>query len=149
MRLVTLLTGLAIALLPSPALAEHCYHSPKQLVEAFLRMMLEEKKPRAAFEAFVSKSYIEHNPWMDGDLERIIEFHEFYFEAVPDERSQIKRLMADGDLIIVHRQSGITLSFPMGNAVMEIFRVEQCKIVEHWDVIQPVPLDPSNPHGMF
>lgn len=149
MRIPIIACAVSSALLSTQAMAQECSRSPKEVVEGFLRLMHVEKKPRQAFEAFVSNSYIEHSPWLEGDLEAIISFREFEASANPEDTTLIKRLLADGDYIIVHSHSGIRPSSPASNAVMEIFRVENCKIAEHWDVTQPVPIDVPNPNGMF
>jgi predicted SnoaL-like aldol condensation-catalyzing enzyme len=36
-----------------------------------------------------------------------------------------------------------------GVAVVDIFRVENGAIVEHWDVMQPVPPQTANKNGVF
>jgi predicted SnoaL-like aldol condensation-catalyzing enzyme len=38
---------------------------------------------------------------------------------------------------------------PRGRAIIEIFRLEEGKIVEHWDAIQEIPETSANPNGMF
>jgi predicted SnoaL-like aldol condensation-catalyzing enzyme len=38
---------------------------------------------------------------------------------------------------------------PRGKAIAEVFRFENDRIVEHWDVIQDVPAESKNPNGMF
>jgi predicted SnoaL-like aldol condensation-catalyzing enzyme len=35
------------------------------------------------------------------------------------------------------------------NSVIDIFRIENGKIAEHWDVIQEVPEKSANKHPMF
>jgi predicted SnoaL-like aldol condensation-catalyzing enzyme len=36
-----------------------------------------------------------------------------------------------------------------GRALADFFRLEDGKVVEHWDVIQEVPKHAANPNGMF
>ena len=149
MRIPIMACLVSLALFSPQAMAQECSMSSKEVVEGFLRLMYAEKKPRQAFEAFVGKGYIEHSPWLEGDLEAIISFREFEASTNPEDTTRIKRLLADGEYIVVHSHSGIRPSSPASNAVMEIFRVEGCKIAEHWDVTQPVPIDAPNPNGMF
>jgi predicted SnoaL-like aldol condensation-catalyzing enzyme len=66
----------------------------------------------------------------------------------PSVHSEIKRLLVDGDDVILHvhavREPGTK-----GNAMMDIFKLENGKIVEHWDVVQPIPQNPANNNAMF
>ncbi len=56
--------------------------------------------------------------------------------------------MAEGDLVVTH---GLikTSSEDRGTAAADIFRLEDGKIVEHWDVLQPVPETAENDNTMF
>jgi predicted SnoaL-like aldol condensation-catalyzing enzyme len=57
-----------------------------------------------------------------------------------------KHVLADGDLVAVHTH----VATPQGDlATVDLFRLDAGKIVEHWDVVQPVPEQVLNPHGMF
>jgi predicted SnoaL-like aldol condensation-catalyzing enzyme len=60
--------------------------------------------------------------------------------------SDIRRVIADDVLVAVHNRIGM----PGGDiATVDIFRVQDGLVAEHWDVVQPVPEQPANPHGMF
>ena len=67
----------------------------------------------------------------------------------PDAHGEIKRVFADGDYVILHSQwRGLTDS-ARGEAVVDIYRLEDGKVVEHWDVIQPIPETAANKNTMF
>jgi predicted SnoaL-like aldol condensation-catalyzing enzyme len=57
-------------------------------------------------------------------------------------------VFADGDYVILHCHS-IHEPGTLGRAVVDIFKLENGKVVEHWDVIQDVPEKPMNANGMF
>lgn len=71
-----------------------------------------------------------------------------YFEENPDYRSEIVRSATDGDLVWLHVHS-TNGEDDRGQAVVDIFRVEEGMIVEHWDVIQDVPEPSANTNTMF
>ncbi len=52
--------------------------------------------------------------------------------------STIARTLADGDLVMVHRRV-TRASDPRGQAIIDLFRLRDGRIVEHWDVVQPIP----------
>ncbi len=63
-------------------------------------------------------------------------------------RSEIKRSFVDGDYVILHVHA-IREPGTRGNAIVDIFRLENGKIVEHWDAVQPIPENSANNNTMF
>ena len=61
---------------------------------------------------------------------------------------EIKRVIAEGDMVATHSHLIMELGQP-GRALADFFRLENGKVVEHWDVIQEVPEKAANPNGMF
>ena len=67
----------------------------------------------------------------------------------PDAHGEIKRVIADGDYVVLHSQWRGLSESPRGEAVVDIYRWENGKVVEHWDVIQPIPETAANNNTMF
>jgi len=63
-------------------------------------------------------------------------------------RQAFKRFIAEEDLVAVHSHMTREPS-DRGFAVMDIFRLENYKVVEHWDLIQEMSEHATNPNGMF
>ena len=97
---------------------------------------------------YVGSRYTQHNPMGADNLEGIKNFIQFLKEKMPDAHWELKRVFADGDYVITH---GHTVSKPgdRGMAAMDIFRLENGKIVEHWDAVQPIPEKALNSNTMF
>lgn len=92
--------------------------------------------------------YIQHNPTAEDGIEGFRKFIGFLKERYPQSRSEIRRAFASGDFVILHVLSRRTPD-ATGSAIVDIFRLEQGKIVEHWDVIQPIPDKAANSNTMF
>ncbi len=92
--------------------------------------------------------YIQHNPTAPDGIEGFRGFIKFLKEKYPNRTSEIKRVMADGDLVMLHVHSKPNPE-DRGSAIIDIFRVENGKIVEHWDVMQPIPEKAANTNTMF
>jgi predicted SnoaL-like aldol condensation-catalyzing enzyme len=72
----------------------------------------------------------------------------FLREKFPDSHSEIKQVFADGDYVILHVHS-VREKGSRGRAIVDIFKLEDGKIVEHWDVVQDIPEKSANSNGMF
>ena len=119
----------------------------KKNVVEFYRAMINQKDFEAA-SRYVGSRYIQHNPMGADNLEGIKNFILFLKEKMPDAHWELKRVFGDGEFVITH---GHTVSKPgdRGMATMDIFRLEDGKIVEHWDTVQPIPEKALNSNTMF
>jgi predicted SnoaL-like aldol condensation-catalyzing enzyme len=119
----------------------------KKNVVEFYKAMINQKDFEATSK-YVGSRYIQHNPMGADNLEGIKNFIQFLREKLPDAQWELKRVFADGDYVITH---GHTVSKPgdRGMAAMDIFRLENGKIVEHWDAVQPIPEKAMNTNTMF
>jgi predicted SnoaL-like aldol condensation-catalyzing enzyme len=118
----------------------------RELVTEFARLLYTERDPRTAFARFVSPDYIQHNPGLPDGPEAAVEGLEPKFRA-EGARFEVQRILVDGDLAVVHLKA----SRPGGpdTAVADFYRIEGGRLVEHWDVLQPVPPVSANDHPMF
>jgi predicted SnoaL-like aldol condensation-catalyzing enzyme len=77
-----------------------------------------------------------------------IAFLEPIYQRNPQHRMTVHRMIVEDPYIVVHLH-GQSSPEDLGAAAVDILRVENCKIVEHWDVTQPVPAESINGNGMF
>lgn len=120
----------------------------KQTAVAFWNRVFAGRDPGGAVEEYVGATYTQHNPdTADGPDAFIKEMTDFLGRA-PQLRAEIKRVVAEGDFVVIHNH--IT-SGPgdRGLAGLDLFRLHDGKIVEHWDARQPVPENPANANTMF
>jgi predicted SnoaL-like aldol condensation-catalyzing enzyme len=119
----------------------------KKRVLEFYDRVLNRKEADAATE-YIGKKYIQHNPLVPDGVEALQAFVRKNKAESPQSRSVVKRAFAEGDYVILHVHASPSPK-DRGLAIVDIFRLEDGKIVEHWDVIQPVPEKAANPNGMF
>jgi predicted SnoaL-like aldol condensation-catalyzing enzyme len=148
MHLRALALAALIGLSAAPAEAAKCRLTPKQVVTKFMTEFYVEKKVRAAFETWVDPDYIQHNPMAATGRDAAVAFLEPFFAGNPNISYSIKRIIADGNLVAVHAH-GKFAPDDRGISVVDILRVNGCKVMEHWDVVQPVPERAANTNGMF
>ena len=122
---------------------------------AYYTLAFNEGKPRLAVEKYVGldadghKLYTQHNPFAQDGPEAFIAFVEFFKGLFPDLHVDIKRTIAQCDLVMTHAHV-TTSATDLGNAAMDIFRFDRDgKIVEHWDAVQPVEADSANDNTQF
>lgn len=96
----------------------------------------------------VAEDYKQHNPDVPDGKAPFVGYFTGFFKDNPQSRARIVRSATDGDLVYLHVHS-TTGPQDRGQAVVDIFRVEDGVIVEHWDVIQDVPAEAANDNTMF
>jgi predicted SnoaL-like aldol condensation-catalyzing enzyme len=101
-----------------------------------------------AFSKFVGSDFKHHNPFFEGTAEALQAGMKANAQQNPDKVLEVKRVIAEDDFVVIH--SHVRLSpDALGVAVVHIFRFENGKIVELWDLGQPVPEKSMNENGMF
>ncbi|MFQ6393120.1 nuclear transport factor 2 family protein [Nocardia sp. KC 131] len=105
-------------------------------------------KDFAAAAALIGDRYVQHNPEIADGLEGLLARLTQLKQVAPALRVEVKRLVAEGDYVCA-QVHGVREPGERGLAIMDIFRLHDGKLVEHWDVIQPVPETAVNQNGMF
>jgi predicted SnoaL-like aldol condensation-catalyzing enzyme len=92
----------------------------------------------------IGKEYKQHNPLFPDGISPLVG----YLRSAGSLPCEVKRMAIEGDLAFVH------VCYPSWggamHAAVDIFRFDDDgKIVEHWDVLQPVPNTSANSNTMF
>ena len=150
MRKIALLVAFAASMLllnvPASAAATR-QELNKKIVTEFYEQAIN-KKNFAAASKYLGPHYIQHNQRAADGAEGLKAFIRFLIDKFPNAHSEIKRVFADGDYVILHVHS-VREPGTAGAAVVDIFRLENGKIVEHWDVHEDILEKPANANGMF
>ena len=118
----------------------------KKLVTEFYEKVLNQKDI-ASIDKYVGP-YRQHNPMAPDGAEGLKGYIAYLKESAPQFKAEIKRVLADGDLVILHVHA-VRTPGTAGNAIVDIFRLDKGKVVEHWDVVQDVPDASANANTMF
>lgn len=102
-----------------------------------------------AVDKYLDSSYIQHNPYVADGVD---EFKKFFIPAFRNElkefSAEIKHIASSENLVFLHNHQRKNSS-DLGSAALDIFRLKNGKIVEHWDVIQAIPEKSANDNTMF
>jgi predicted SnoaL-like aldol condensation-catalyzing enzyme len=139
--------GLLVSSAPIPAAADDTREANKKTVVEFYEAAINRKDFEAASK-FFGPRYVQHNPSAPDGIEGFKAFLGFLREKFPQSRSEIKRVWAEGDYVILHVHA-VRTPGARGSAIVDVFKLENGKIVEHWDVIQEIPEKAANNNGMF
>ena len=121
--------------------------SPKEIVETANRLLVA-KRSLEAIEKYFAPDYVDHNPHTPGGnlagMLQTLREHGFTEEAPNDRQYElhIDHIVGEGDLVLIHQH--ITEPGNPTLVFMDLFRVRDQRIVEHWDVIQTAPDSPAN-----
>jgi predicted SnoaL-like aldol condensation-catalyzing enzyme len=125
----------------------------RKIVEELLRRLFDEHDIDAALD-LLHEEFVSHNPQIPHDPATAGGRQAFgdYFRTPAGQRlmhapSEVRRIVADAEHVVVHSRIG--RPEPPDVAVVDILRMRDGLVIEHWDVVQPIPDAPANPHGML
>ena len=129
-----------------PSVAAQLAHN-KKLVLDFYHKLIGEKDYEAA-RVYMGAEYRQHAPYATDGHAGVAEWVRKFKEGFPQHHYDVKKVIAEGDLVVLHLH-GKSGPHPHGESVVDIFRIRDGKVVEHWDVIQPIPEHADNANTMF
>jgi predicted SnoaL-like aldol condensation-catalyzing enzyme len=119
----------------------------RETATAFLKLAASGKVSEA-FALYLSRDFSHHNPYFPGDAKSLkagmMEAHQKF----PDTMLEVKHVFEEGDLVAVHSRVRHSADTPEV-AVVHIFRFEDRRIAEMWDIGMQAPPDSPNENGMF
>jgi predicted SnoaL-like aldol condensation-catalyzing enzyme len=118
-----------------------------RLIEAVYEQVL---KPldAARVDEFFAADYIQHSPLAATGAEGLKAFLRWARAHSPAAQHRVQRLFVDGDHVIAHVHV-IVHPGERGRAVVDIFRIADGRVAEHWDVAQEIPAEACNNNGML
>lgn len=119
----------------------------KNTVTAFYEEVINNKDFNAASK-YLGSRYTQHNPNAADGPQGLKQFIEFLQKNYPNAHSEIKQVIAENDYVVLHVHS-IREPGTRGRAIFDLFKLENGKIVEHWDAVQDIPEKSMNNNGMF
>lgn len=111
----------------------------KELVKNYMDDVWVKRKIDVLDQYISSSKFIQHNPHLEDGLDALKNFLPHLFNnLMPNGTWKVKRIIAEDNMVVVH-----SLAKPspesLGMVVVDIFKVDGNKIVEHWDVTTDVP----------
>ncbi len=122
-------------------------NSNKEKATAFLKSIVA-RKIEEAYEKYAAASMRHHNAYFPGDAQSLKQGMIQAHTQFPDTTIDIKQTVEEGNMVAVLSHVCMKPKGP-SVAVVHMFRFQDGKIVEMWDVGQPVPENSPNQHGMF
>ncbi len=96
---------------------------------------------------YMSKDFLQHNPTTPDGPEGVKALVQMLIsQGVPKQKIVFKHVVADGDIVFLHSRyemAGKEWRF------IDIYRVENGKLAEHWDAMMQMPDNRGNDNPMF
>lgn len=120
----------------------------KEVVVAFYKEAHFDGDVDGAIARYVGDTYVQHTPGAADGVEGLRDYINAFLKIFPNAKGDIRRVIAEDDIVVVHAHWTGLIS-PNGDVGVDIFRVKDGKLLEHWDVIAAIPDTSKNPNTMY
>lgn len=98
-------------------------------------------------EEYYHPNIIQHNPFIDNSVQGLMKgIEDLQKQGITIEIQKIWNVFGEGNFVLVCSE-GLFAGKP--TAYFDLFRMENGKIVEHWDVLQDIPEKSAHDNGFF
>jgi len=120
----------------------------KEMAISFLKMA-GSGDVKNAYGRFVSPKFIHHNLHFKGDRKALMSAMEEAAKQSPNKKIEVKQIFEDGNSVITH--SCVIRENPAEPqiSVVHIFKFEDDRVVELWDIGQLIDKNSPNENGAF
>lgn len=122
--------------------------SNTQTVTEFYTRAFNDGEPESAAATALGDTYVQHNPSAPDGAAAFISYVHSMRQKFPGLHVSVRRTVSEGDYVVTHSEFHLGPG-DRGMAVADIWRLSEGKIVEHWDVMHPVPEQAANTNSMF
>ncbi|WP_179214065.1 nuclear transport factor 2 family protein [Paraburkholderia caledonica] len=120
----------------------------KEIVLAFYKEAHFDGDVDGAIARYVGDTYIQHTAAAEDGVEGLRNYINFFLKTFPNAKGDIRRVIADGDIVAVHAH-WTNLVSKNGDVGVDFFRVQDGRLVEHWDVMQAIPDASKNENTVY
>jgi predicted SnoaL-like aldol condensation-catalyzing enzyme len=121
----------------------------KKLVQDFEEVAWNQHDVEKAL-TYLSPNYKQHNPYFADGVTGFKDGLSGLVAANPNLTIEIKKIFAEGEYVFIQKYAVLDSKAQTGKkAIMDIYKIEDGKIAEHWDVIEDIPEEPKNTNTMF
>ena len=110
------------------------------LITDFVQNLMNNHNFDYILERYNDSSYVQHNRNLPDKITGLVGFLEEFVEDYPDYTYDVKHIYVDGDYVIFHSHATLKKddrgNDKKGMNIIDIWRLEDGRIVEHWDSIQ-------------
>jgi predicted SnoaL-like aldol condensation-catalyzing enzyme len=139
-----LMVVILILILGGTAMGGNLEDANKQVIGTFADAVFV-KKDLSVIDRYMRLDYIQHNPLVKQGINGFKEFFSTWFASVPDWQYTLKKIIAEGDEVWVYGTYAGTLKRDWLGIIasgqkyafeaVDIFRIQDGKLAEHWDVM--------------
>ncbi|AIV08348.1 putative membrane protein [Vibrio harveyi] len=135
-----------------------------ELITDFVQNLMNNHNFSYILEHYNDSSYVQHNRNLPDKVTGLVNFLEEFVEDYPDYAYDVKHIYVDGDYVIFHSHATLDRedrgNDQKGMNIIDTWRIEDGRIVEHWDSIQALDFsmrvyslisggDIANSNGVF